>query len=110
MKLNNMYEEEVLKKQVDDGTLGEIREAEKKLRDMQHSYYKKKSAKWIYAIFFAGLFGLLGDLMIPIAAKFQSSTYDRKGIEKLVQRYFQNVNVSQALSNDLVITSYEYNY
>jgi hypothetical protein len=100
---------EHLKRNVDEGSYDQIKEAEKSIHDIDRKYHQRKSLKWVIMIVVAGLFSVAAYYSIPYIKIALSSSYDRKGIESICKNKFGDANINEALSDEVVIVSFEYN-
>jgi uncharacterized protein (UPF0332 family) len=102
-------EEEKLKEKIDEGTIEDIRQAERTLHSMYKQYHQKKSHKWIYTICFTIVFGIIGYYVIKLVNALKHSGYDRSGIERICKSYFGDTMYTDTLPHELVVVAFEFN-
>ncbi len=100
---------EHLKRNVDEGSYEQIKEAEKSIHEIDRKYHMRKSLKWVIMLVMGVLFSLMAYYSIPYIKKAVSSSYDRTGIEGICMNKFGEVNINEALSDEVVIVAFEYN-
>ena len=102
-------EAEVLKHQIEEGTISNVNDAEEKIIDEELKYRERKGRKWITLILGAAIGGVIGYFLMPKIYQLTKSSYDRSGIEKICDEMFGNVMLKEALTKEVNIVSYEYN-
>lgn len=109
--MQKLYNEEaeVLKHQIEEGSISNINEAEDKIIDEELKYRERKGRKWITLILGAAIGGVAGYFLMPKIYQLTKSSYDRSGIEKICDEMFGNVMLKEALTKEVNIVSYEYN-
>lgn len=55
------------------------------------------------------LFGFLGYFLMPKLYSASKSSYSRKGIEGVTEKLLGHVNITDALTEEVVIIAYDYN-
>ena len=79
------------------------------LREQREKYERRKPCKWFVMLLFM-LFGSVLLMLITRLITFVSnSMYDRKAMEQLMTDLIGQRNISQAISDEIIITAYEYN-
>lgn len=102
-------ESELLKNQIEDGSLSVVQDAEDKIFNEEMKYNEKKGRKWIVMLV-GGVIGfIVGWLLVPLIFSLTKSSYDRSGIESICNEMFGNVKIQDALTKEVNIIAYEYN-
>lgn len=83
--------------------------AKELLNDSKEKYYKRKPCKWVVTL----LFMLVGSLLMIIFTKMvtiaSNSLYDREAIEQLMRDMIGRKNITEAITDELIVVTYEYN-
>lgn len=94
---------------IDFGKAEHTKTAKEMLREERAEYEKRKPCKWMVMI----LFMIIGSLFLVIFTRMISylsnSLYDRTAIEDLMRDMIGRRNISQAISDEIMITAYEFN-
>lgn len=53
--------------------------------------------------------GVIGFLIMPTLYALTGSSYERRGIESICEEMFGDVNINDALTEEVMIVSFEYN-
>jgi hypothetical protein len=107
--LHDFVKGEELKSKIDSDSLEQIKAAESELLEVDNKYHETKGRKWIVMLIGTALFAGLGFYLMPKLYALTHSSYDRKGIESICERMFGNVNIDDALTDEVMIVSFEYN-
>jgi len=85
------------------------KKAKKLLEESKDKYYANRSKKWL--ICGIGLFiGAVLGLALPGIYQFlTNSLYDRSAIEGLMENLIGKRNISEAMTDELLLVAYEYN-
>ena len=94
---------------MDSKDIEQIKSAETELSSVDKQYHERKGRKYIVMLIGIALFGLLGFFLMPILYALTNSSYDRRGIESISEEMFGSVNIKDALSEEVMIVSFEYN-
>ena len=70
---------------------------------------ENKGKKWIAMLIGLFIFAGLGYLLMPVLYSFTHSSYDRQGIEKVCDEMFGTTSLMDALTEEVMIVSYDYN-
>ncbi len=54
-------------------------------------------------------FGITGFFLMPWLYSLTKSSYDRKGVESICDAMFGTTNIKEALTEEVMIVSFEYN-
>lgn len=85
------------------------RTAKAMLQEERSKYEKRKPCKWFVMLLFMVLGSLLLILFTRMITFVSNSMYDRTAMEGLMDNLIGRRNISQAISDELIITAYEYN-
>lgn len=87
----------------------QVKEAEKLLMRSLTKYKESKQKKWIIMSIFMILGALIGYFGTSTVYFLTQSKYDRTNLDALLEKYFGNIYVSEALSDEVFLVSYSYN-
>lgn len=104
---------EALKKEIsefiDFGKEEHTKTAKQMLKEERAQYEKRKPCKWMVMI----MFMIIGSLFLVIFTKMitylSNSLYDRSAIEDLMRDMIGRRKISQQISDEIMITAYEFN-
>eukprot|EP00347_Sterkiella_histriomuscorum_P004105 403361733 len=100
---------ELLKNQIQEGTLSVVQNAEDKIFNEELKYMEKKGRKWIVMLIGGIIMAFLGWVLMPKFFSLTKSSYDRRGIESICNEMFGNIRIQDALTKEVNIVAYEYN-
>ena len=63
----------------------------------------------IIAVILFFVFGILAFFIVPLLYKLTTSLYNRKGIESITKEKFGTVPISNIITDEILIVSYDYN-
>ena len=108
-RLEGALQNNLLKAKVDNGDYDQIKKVEESLVDRHLKYREKKGRKWFALVVGFFIFGIGGYYAMPYLFAFSHSGYDRSGIESITLEMFGYTKISDALTDEIVIVSYDYN-
>lgn len=76
---------------------------------IDRSYREKLGRKWIISIVVGIVVGLSGILATPTIFGFSKSSYDRAGVDSIADSRYGNTSVTEAITSEILIVSYDYN-
>ena len=79
-----------------------------KLKKQEEKYHKKKSRKYYFMLVGMALFGYAGWQLMTNLRNFTYSLYDRTGLEKVTTEQFGDVRISEVLTEDVLIVTYDF--
>ena len=80
------------------------------LRKEKQNYYAKRSKRWIYCVVYAIIFGVLAYGACYVLQLSTKAQFDRQILDSKLLDIMGNYNVKDALSDEVFLVSYSYNY
>ncbi len=79
-----------------------------KFKKQEEKYFEKKSRKYIIMLIGIAIFGYTGWFLMTFLRSFTNSLYDRTGLEKVTTEQFGDVRISDVLTEDVLIVTYDF--
>ena len=86
-----------------------FKEARAVLRKAKTSYEKNRYKKWVVTLLGVLIGSILGLAIPGIHTILTNSLYERKAIEGLMEELIGGKNISEAMTDELLIVAYDYN-
>lgn len=84
-------------------------DAEQQLERVRNAYMRKRSFKWVVFIVFIFL-GIIISYGVPaLIHKLSSARYNRLKLEKLMEECLGEANITDAITDEVLIVAYDYN-
>jgi hypothetical protein len=80
------------------------------LRKEKQNYYAKRSKRWIYCAVYAIIFGALAYSACYLLQVSTKAQFDRQILDSKLLDIMGNYNVKDALSDEVFLVSYSYNF
>lgn len=87
-----------------------IKDAKRLLDEAERKYGENKQKRWIYAVLGMVILSLIAYFGAFAMYEIDHSFLDRTSMDTLLQKTFGNYGIKDALSDDLFLISYSYNF
>ena len=93
----------------DDNSTEQLKALKEELDEKTNRYECLSIFKWVVFVTFI-IIGLAAGVVVPSNIyKLHKGLYSREGLDKMMNQYYGDKNVSDALTDELLIVAYEYN-
>ncbi len=97
-----------LSKQILNGGLEDLCEVDEELIRRKNEYYEERGKKYIFMLVCFILFALIGYATLPYIYILATSNYSRLGVEKLADETYGDTLISEVVSSEICLVSYDY--